>query len=59
MLQGCGEEFALLHWNNVGNDDDYASVERFFAVEVEKVGAIVGDERVLLFAHDPHQLPIL
>jgi hypothetical protein len=34
-----------------------ASVERFFAVQIEKVGAIVGDERVLLLADDSHQLP--
>jgi hypothetical protein len=59
MLQGCGEEFALLRRDNVGDDDDYASMKRFLAVQSKKVGAIVGDERVLLLADDSHQVPIL
>ena len=41
------------------NDDDHTGVERFFAVEIKKVGAIVGDERVLLLADDAHKLPVL
>jgi hypothetical protein len=47
MLQGCGKEFALLQWDDVGHDDDYTCMERFFAVQIKKVGAIAGDERVL------------
>ena len=58
MLQGCGKKFALLQWDDVRHDDDYTRMERFFAVETKKVGAIVGDERVLLLADDPHKLPI-
>jgi hypothetical protein len=33
-------------------------VERFFAVEIKKIRAIVGDERILLLADDSHKLPI-
>jgi hypothetical protein len=59
VLQGCGEEFALLRGNYVGNDNDHACMERFFAVQIKKVGAIVGDAGVFLLADDLHQLPIL
>jgi len=59
MLQGGGEEFALLRRNYVGNDNDHASVEWFSAVEIEKVGAIVGDERVFLLPDNANELPIL
>ena len=58
MLQSCHKEFALLHRDDVGHDNDHASVKRFFAVQIEKVGAIVGDERVFLLADDSHQLPV-
>jgi hypothetical protein len=58
VLQGCGEKFALLRRNYVGNDNDHASMERFVAVEIKKVGAVVGDERVLLLADNAHKLPI-
>ena len=58
MLQGYHKEFALLHRDDVGNYNDHASMERFVAVEIKKVGAIVGDERVLLLADDSHQLPV-
>lgn len=59
MLQGCGEKFALLQRNHVGNNNDHASVERFSAVEIEKVGAIVGDERVFVLPDNADKLPIL
>jgi hypothetical protein len=58
MLQGCREEFSLLERDHVGNNNDHASVERLFAVEIKKVGAIVGDERILLLADDSHKLPV-
>lgn len=58
MLQRRGEEFTLLHRNDVGNDDDHPRVKRFFAVENKEVGAIIGDERVLLLPDDTHKLPI-
>jgi hypothetical protein len=58
MLQGCSEKFALLRGGNIGHDDDYAGVQGLFAVKVKKVGAIVGDERVLLLADNAHKLPI-
>lgn len=45
--------------DHVGYDDDYTGMERFFAMEIEEVGAIVGDKRVLLLADNAHQLPIL
>ena len=34
-------------------------MEWLFAVQTKKVGAIVGDERVLLLADDAHKLPVL
>jgi hypothetical protein len=58
MLQCCGQKFALLQRNDVGDDNDHTGVERFFAVQIKEVGAIVGDKRVLLLADDPHKLPI-
>lgn len=58
VLQGCGKKFSLLQRDHIGNNDDHASVERFFAVEIKKIGAIVGDERILPLADDSHQLPI-
>lgn len=39
-------------------ESDFHDVERFSAVEIKKVGAIVGDERELLVADDEHKLPI-
>jgi hypothetical protein len=59
MLQDRCEKFALLRRDDVGNDNDDAGVERFFAMQIKKVGAIVGDKGVLLLADDLHQLPIL
>jgi len=38
--------------------DDHAGVERFLAVEIKKIGAIVGDECVILLADCAHKLPI-
>lgn len=58
MFQGCGEKFALLRRDHVGKDNDHAGVERFLAVEIKKIGAIVGDERVLLLPYYSHKLPI-
>ena len=58
MLQCCGEKFALLQRDDVRNDNDHTRVEPFFAVEIKEVGAIVGDECVLLLADDPHKLPV-
>lgn len=52
------KEISLLRRNDVGHDDDYASVERLLTVEIKKVGAVVGDKRVLLLADDTHKLPI-
>lgn len=48
MLQCCGEKLALLPCGDVRKDDGPTSVQGFLAVEIKKVGAIVGDERVLL-----------
>ena len=59
MLQCRGEKLTLLQRDHIGNNNDNASVERFFSVEIKKIGAVVGDERVLLVADDPHKLPIL
>lgn len=59
MLQRCREKFALLQRDHVGNNNDYTSVERLFAVQTKKVGAIVGNERVLLLADYAHKLPVL
>jgi hypothetical protein len=58
MLQGCGKKFLLLQRDHIGNNDDHTGVERFLAVEIKKIGAIVGDERVLLLAYYAHKLPI-
>ncbi len=58
VLQGCCEEFSLLRRDDIRNDNDHACVERFFAVQIKEVGAIVGDERVLFLADDSHKLPI-
>lgn len=58
MLLGCGEQFPLLLWNDVRNNNDHTGVERFFAVKVKEVGAVVRDERVLPLADYAHKLPI-
>jgi hypothetical protein len=58
MLEGYSEKFALLQRDHVGNNNDDASVKRFFAVQIKEVGAIVRDERVLLLANNTHKLPI-
>src|ERR1700730_6298702 len=58
VLQGYPEELALLHRDDVGHDNDHASVERLFAVQIKKVAAVVGDDRILLLADDTHKLPI-
>ena len=58
MLQGCGKKFLLLQRDHIGNNDDHSGVERFLAVEIQEIGAIVGDERALLLADYAHKLPI-
>jgi hypothetical protein len=58
VLQGYGKKLLLLQRDHIGNYDDHAGVEQFLAVETKKIGAIVGDERVLLLADYAHKLPI-
>ena len=50
MFKGCCKEFPLLRRDDVGNDNDDTRMERLFAVQIKKVGPIVGDEGVLLLA---------
>lgn len=56
--QGYGKKLLLLQRDHIGNNDDHAGMEQFLAVEIKKIGAIVGDERVLLLADYAHKLPI-
>ena len=44
--------------DHVRKNNDHASVKRLFAVKVKEVGAVVGDERVLLLTDNAHKLPI-
>jgi hypothetical protein len=50
--------FSVGH-RNTGIECNHASVERFVAVQIKKVGAIVGDKGLFLVADDRRQLPVL
>src|SRR5277367_4569344 len=58
MLESRAEEFPLPNWRHAGNNNDHTGVQRFLAVQNEKIGTIVGYKRIVLRADCGHELQI-
>jgi len=58
MLERGFEQFLLMGWFYVRDNNDHSRMQKLFPVKAKKVATIVGYEGVVPFANHGHELPI-